>query len=370
MMTIKNVKIFDGEKLTNPTNVVIENGYIKSVGADIPADSDVIDGEGKTLLPSFIDTHMHIDSRDNCVLAAKYGITTLLDQMCNNTELIDSLKDPDDAIASVRSVYMPIQSQAGPMMVKALGYAPDYAATADDIHRIIDEQVAKGAFFIKMILDVPPLTTGMLSEELIAEAVRYAHEKGKKISAHCTTVEAYERAVKCGVDILNHIPKDVVLSQELIDEIKAKNLMVIPTMVMQEGLVNSLKNIMPERAGNFSVVVDTVRAMHDAGIKILVGTDSNNTNALCHIKHGESIHREFELLKEAGLSNVEILRGTTADAADYFGLTDRGSIEPDKRADLVLIDGDPTQDISATNNIESVWVKGKKALVGMELKFK
>ena len=90
-MVIRNVKVFDGERLTTPTHVVIEDGYIKSVGAEVPPDSDVIDGEGKTLLPGFIDTHMHIDNRDNCVLAAKYGVTMLLDQMCNNTEHGESL---------------------------------------------------------------------------------------------------------------------------------------------------------------------------------------------------------------------------------------------------------------------------------------
>ena len=359
--TINNIRFFDGEKLSSPTNVVIEDGYISNIGDETCEADEIIDGESKTLLPGFIDTHIHIDSRDNCVQAVKYGVTTLIDQMCENTALIDSLKEPDEPIASVRSVYMPVQSQAGPLMVKALGYAPDFAATKEDVQRIIDEQIDKGAFFIKVILDVPPLTTGMLSEELVSEAVRYAHEKGKKVSAQCTTVEAYERAAKCGVDILNHIPKDVVLPQEIIDEIKAKGLVVIPTMVMQEGLANSLKKIMPERAGDFSVVVDTVRAMHDAGIKIFVGTDSNNTNALCHIKHGESLHREFKLLKEAGLLNVEILRGATTDAAQYFGLSDRGSIVPGKRADLVLVDGDPTKDISVCRNIQRVWVKGIEA---------
>ena len=101
--------------------------------------------------------------------------------------------------------------------------------------------------------------------------------------------------------------------------------------------------------------------MHNAGIKIFVGTDSNNTNALCHIKHGESLHREFKFLKEAGLLNVEILRGATTDATQYFGLSDRGSIVPGKRADLVLLDGDPTKDISVCRNIQRVWVKGIEA---------
>ena len=356
--TINNVRVFDGEKLSSLTNVFIENGYISSIGNVVFEADETIEGGGKTLLPGFIDTHIHIDSRDNCVQAVKYGVTTLIDQMCENTALIDSLIEPDEAIASVRSVYMPVQSQAGPLMVEALGVAPVFAATKEDVRRIIDEQIAKGAFFIKMILDVPPITTGMLSEELIEETVRYAHEKGKKVSAHCTTVEAYKRAAKYGVDILNHVPKDTPLPQDVFKTIKANALVVIPTMVMEEGIIRNFKKQRPDCPDDFSFVVDSVRRMYDAGVKILVGTDANHTNAMCYLKHGESLHRELELLSEAGLSNVDILRGTTVDAAKELGLLDRGSIVPGKRADLVLVDGDPTTDISVCRNIQRVWVKG------------
>ena len=103
--TINNIRVFDGEKLSSLTNVVIENGYISSIGNVVFEADETIEGGGKTLLPGFIDTHIHIDSRDNCVQAVKYGVTTLIDQMCENTALIDSLKEPDEPIASVRSVY-------------------------------------------------------------------------------------------------------------------------------------------------------------------------------------------------------------------------------------------------------------------------
>ena len=356
---IKNVHVFDGNTVsTELAHVVINNGYIQSVGAMAPAMCEEYNARGLTLLPGFIDTHIHIDSRENCELAVQSGITTLIDQMCENTELIDSLEDPDEPIASVVSVYMPVQSQDGPMKIEALGYESPYVETKEDVHRIIDGEIAKGAVVVKLILDVPPLTKGMLSEELIDETVRYAHECGKLVSAHCTTVEAYRRAAKYGVDILNHIPKDELMPQEIIDEIRAKRLVVIPTMVMQEGMVQNLKKVMPQRAGDFANVTDTVRRMHSAGIKLLVGTDSNNTNALCHIRHGESILHEFELLHDAGLSNLEILQGVTTEAARIFGLTDRGTIEVGKRADLVLVEGDPTKDISACRNIKKVWVKG------------
>ena len=127
---------------------------------------------------------------------------------------------------------------------------------------------------------------------------------------------------------------------------------------MEEGIIRNFKKQRPDCPDDFSFVVDSVRRMHDAGVKILVGTDANHTNAMCYLKHGESLHRELELLSEAGLSNVDILRGTTVDAAKELGLLDRGSIVPGKRADLVLVDGDPTKDISVCRNIQRVWVKG------------
>ncbi len=359
--TIKNVRVFDGDKLTAPQNVTFESGLIKHIGFTLTTDSNVIDGEGNTLLTGFIDTHIHIDSRDNCLLAVKSGVTTFIDQMCDKTELIDSLREPDEPITNVRSVYLPVQAQPGKMFIEAIGYEPPYVKTKEDVRRTIDTEIAKGAIVIKMLLDLPPITMGMLAEELIEETVRYAHEKGKLVSAHTTSVLAYRLAAKYGVDILNHTPKDEPVPMDIINEIKRKDLTVIPTTVMQEGIVRNMQKIMPERAGNFENVLETVRRLHEAGVRMLVGTDSNRTNKMCFITHGESLFREFEFLHEAGLSNIEILRGATSMAADLFGLTDRGSISVGKRADLVLVDGDPTQDISACRNIKRVWVKGEEA---------
>ena len=92
---------------------------------------------------------------------------------------------------------------------------------------------------------------------------------------------------------------------------------------------------------------------------ILAGTDANAGPGIPFSpRHGESLHEELELLIEAGLSAVEALRAATVLPAHYFGLHDRGVIEPGRRADLVLIDGDPTADIRATRQIRRVWCAG------------
>ena len=76
------------------------------------------------------------------------------------------------------------------------------------------------------------------------------------------------------------------------------------------------------------------------------------------VPHGKALHEELGLLIEAGLTPVEALRSATVLPASYFGLTDRGEILPGRRADLVLVEGDPTQDIAATRAIRGVWVAG------------
>jgi hypothetical protein len=99
---------------------------------------------------------------------------------------------------------------------------------------------------------------------------------------------------------------------------------------------------------------DSARQLRDAHVDVLTGTDAPNPGTT----HGASLHRELELLVKAGLTPTEALAAATSVPAKRFGLEDRGSIAVGKRADLVLVDGDPTKDITATRKIVGVWKTG------------
>lgn len=110
---------------------------------------------------------------------------------------------------------------------------------------------------------------------------------------------------------------------------------------------------------NYRHAKSTVATFHDAGAVILAGTDSNDdVTAPGRVAHDASLHEELGRIVDAGLAPAEALRGATSLAASTFGLADRGVIAPGRRADLVLIDGDPTLDISATRNIRGVCIGG------------
>jgi len=107
--------------------------------------------------------------------------------------------------------------------------------------------------------------------------------------------------------------------------------------------------------GELKYAFETVRRLRDAGVPVLAGTDAPNPGTA----HGVSIHREMELLVEAGMTPQQALAAATSVPARAFRLKDRGRIAPGLRADLVLVGGDPRKDITDTRNIVRIWKGGK-----------
>jgi hypothetical protein len=119
----------------------------------------------------------------------------------------------------------------------------------------------------------------------------------------------------------------------------------------------SLGGRFPNRPGskqNLANAFGATKLLYDAGVPILAGTDAPNPGTA----HGASLHRELELLVKAGLPAEGALRAATSVPARAYGLADRGRIAPGLRADLVLVNGDPTSDILATRDIDAIWKRG------------
>jgi imidazolonepropionase-like amidohydrolase len=134
-----------------------------------------------------------------------------------------------------------------------------------------------------------------------------------------------------------------------------QGIIAVPTLTMMELVAQVIK----QPGTSFNNAPKSVYNMYKAGIPILAGTDCNAASGSpAQIKHGESRHHELELLVEAGMSTVDVLRAAGVASAGVFGLEDRGVIQVGKRADLVLVDGSPIEDITATRKVKGVWCKG------------
>jgi imidazolonepropionase-like amidohydrolase len=173
--------------------------------------------------------------------------------------------------------------------------------------------------------------------------------------AHAARRSAFQRALDAKTIVLTHVPIDDPIDANFCKTMLALGTIAVPTLIMMQGVVNNTK-----RPGtSYAAASDSVKAMHGAGVPILAGTDANMQPGIpANVRHGESMHQELELLVHAGLSNLDALRAATSLPAKYFGLEDRGVIRVGKRADLVLVSGDPLVDIKATKSIQKVWCKG------------
>ncbi|WP_410671371.1 amidohydrolase family protein [Amycolatopsis sp. cmx-4-68] len=346
---LRNARVFDGHALTEPRTVVIDGTVI---GED-PAGGREVDAGGATLLPGLIDTHVHLHVPENLGTLASWGVTTGLDMACWPVERVASLREVTGA-ADFRTAGLPAIGPGGNHAKMPAMPEDAIILTAADARRHVEARAAEGADYIKGIAEAPG--EGGPSAEALRALVDAAREHGLKTVVHAVSPGAYSVAVASGAEFITHVPLTGPIRAEDIAAMKAAGQIAIPTLTMMEGILTT-----GPLAGRFPVdgLLRSLADLHAAGVEILAGTDANDEPGVpVAVRHGESLHHEFELMARAGLTGAEILRSATAGAARAFGLTDRGAIEPGLRADLVLIDGNPIEDISSTRALRAVWCAG------------
>ncbi|MEC3952613.1 amidohydrolase family protein [Nocardia sp. CDC153] len=341
---LDNVRVFDGRTLSDPTTVVIDGAVI---GTD-DGGAQRLDAGGTILLPGFIDSHVHVNDAETPAKLAAFGVTTALDMAC-----------PPDTVAPLRNTVGTCDIRSAGLAIvgpegmhsrflgeEAIIHSPDQAEP------MVAQRHSTGSDYIKLVLEAPG--DGGPDPASAKAVVAEAHARNLRVIAHAATVGAYTLAVDAGVDFITHIPVGNLLPSTDIARIAAESRVVIPTLTMMEAMT-AFRGV-PE---SFPAALDNVRALHTAGVPLLAGTDANaSTGVPINPTFGESLHHELELLVRSGLSPAEALNAATSLPAHHFALTDRGSITPGLRADLVLIEGDPLSNITATRSIRQVWSAG------------
>jgi imidazolonepropionase-like amidohydrolase len=332
---INNVRVFDGERVLDQRTVVINGDHI---GID-PAGAHIIDGAGGTVLPGLIDAHVHISTREHLELARRWGVTTMLDMgSFGGFDALRGLDGLPDVRTSTTAAVTPGQfadRMGFPVRLSAPDQIPDWFA----------DRISAGADYLKLIIE------DGLDESFVRPIVAAAHQHDLLTIAHATSVAATRTAIDNGVDLSTHAPLDAIIDDATVQRMRADNRATIPTLIM-------MREVAKLRGANYANARDSVTALHRAGVPILLGTDAHPPMGPFTVTHGEAVHEELVLLVEAGLTPIEALTAATARTADRFGLTDRGRIAEGQRADLILVDGDPTEDITATRAIRKVWCNG------------
>lgn len=345
-VVLTNVRVFDGRQLVPGSSVVIDDGRI---GTD-PTGAQVIDAAGGVLLPGLIDAHVHLDSPARLPALTGYGVTTALD-MASVPEETDALRGQAGQ-ADIRTAGIPAIAP-GSLHSRIPGVGErGLIAGAGEAKRFVADRVVERSDYIKIVVGSPLADHDQATLDALVAA---AHEQGMLVIAHASSAASVAKAQAAGADILTHAPLEQALDPAAAAQAAAAGRVVVPTLTMMEAIV---AGIAPPGA-DYANARASVAVLHQADVPILAGTDANDSpGAPVSVPHGKSLHRELELLVDAGLSTLEALLAATALPARYFGLSDRGAIEPGKRADLVLIDGDPLDDIRATRSIRRIWCGG------------
>ena len=383
----------DGERVLADHTVVVEGDRIVSVGPTettaVPDGAIRIDGGGKFLMPGLAEMHGHIPPPDApafhvesvLFLYVANGITTVRGMLGFPGQL--DLK----ARASRGEIVAPNLYLAGPSFS---GQSVDSPEQADARVR---EQAAAGWDLLK----VHP---GLTLEEYDAMA-RAAKEVGMRFGGHVPEAVGLRHAIEMGQETFDHIdgyegelgtfegPLDERYLAEVVELSSSAGVWVVPTQVLWETLygtadLDSLRSLpelryappaqvrqwisiheerlaepdfdLAESRRLIAARMRILEALHDGGVRILMGTDAPQQFSV----PGFSLHREIRRMTQAGMSPYEVLATGTRNVGEYFANEDRfGTVAPGMRADLVLLGSNPLDDIGNVDSIEGVMVAGR-----------
>lgn len=383
---ITNARIFDGERVIPKETVMVRDGRIEAVlaaGAKLPGGIQILDAGGGTVLPGLIDSHTHA-YLGGLERALAFGVTTELD-MGNDPAAVRPLREEQ-----ARPGGAPGRADlwsAGLLATAPGGHGTQYGLPIPTLTRPeeaqawVDARIAERSDYIKIIIEDFSAYGGSrptLDRATVEALVKAAHARGKLAVVHVSTAATARQAIEAGADGLVHLFTDRAPDPDLARFAAGRKAFVIPTLTVLESTngvaagrtlvedlqirgyllpdeITSLKSAFPSRtAGGMPVAYDTVRQLAGAGVALLAGSDCPNPGTM----HGASLHRELELLVEAGLEPEQALAAATSVPARVFRLADRGRIAPGMRADLILVAGDPLKDIKATRNLVRIWKGG------------
>ena len=379
--------VTSGRMLSNAA-IVVQGDRIAAVNpATPPAGARVIDLGDVTLLPGFIDMHTHLSSEISA---------TSFTEPVRLTESDFAFNAAANALKTLRAGFTTVRDFGGDVTValgKAVargtvpgprvvpsrnmigitgghcdvtGFAPGVLergpedGVADgpwEVVQAVRYQIKHGAQVIKTCA-----TAGVLSLEGPVGAQQYSYDElkamvdeaarhGIKVAAHAHGTDGIKAAVRAGVASIEHGSQ---LDDEAIELMKERGTWLVPTSYLVDRInLAVLPPLVRQKAETILPMArQSLRKAIAAGVKIAFGTDAGV------YPHGENA-REFAVYVKLGMTTIDALRTATINAASLLGVTDRGTIEAGKLADLIAVPGDPLRDITATERVSWVMAGGK-----------
>lgn len=386
-----NVISMTSPKVAQRKTVVVKDDRIEAIldtaPAELPKDATIVEARGKFLMPGLADMHAHIPAPngppglldDVLFLYLANGVTTVRGMLGHDGQLnLREYQKKGEIVAP--NLYV-----AGPAFTGQAVTSPEDAAAK------VRKQKEEGWDLIKV-------HEGLTLEEYDALA-KTAREVGTRFGGHVPDAVGVLHAIEMGQETFEHMdgfaeeldaakgPVDQKKLAALVKKAKDAGIWVVPTSALWKVLYNAtpldtlraypeLKYVPRSAVDSWSKMYENraeklpadavknivenrkriLNALYKGGVKILMGTDAPQQFSI----PGYSLHHELQVMHEAGMSNYDILRSGTVSVGEYFKNDDSfGTIEPGKRADLVLLNDSPLTDITNASHIDGVMVRGR-----------
>jgi imidazolonepropionase-like amidohydrolase len=387
------VVVGDGRVLEHAT-VLVEGERIEKVvekNIRIPKDAQKIPMDGQVLLPGFIDSHIHI-----CLDSSPDPMTSALTESQTMTTLKAAKAAKQTLLAGITSVRDmggkdgidlelkqainlglipgPRMLASGKLICMSGGHGWQVGLEAngvDAVRKAAREQIKAGVDIVKLMAtggvltpDVEPGSEQLTEAELKA-GVEEAHKAGRKTATHAMGTKGILNALRAGIDSIEH---GVYLDEEAVSLMVEKNVPLIPTLsalfnILNKGIEAGIPAFAVEKTLKVKPFhLESIRMAREAGVSIAMGTDAGTPFNI----HGDNL-RELKLLVDCGFSPMDAIEAGTRIAAQVLGMENQlGTIEEGKLADLVLIEGNPLEDIEILLKRELIRlvIKGGKNVKG------
>ena len=390
----------------------------------IPLDAAIVNVAGKWLTPGLVDSHMHFFQSGGLYARPDIvDLRSLRSYESEATWVMNHWEDVFRRyVASGVTAVVDVGGPFSNFVVRAFGRQVDVAPriavagplvstvsrpqmdigdppiikveSAEEARALVRKQLAQKPDLVKIWYIVPKDGGPRDNQQLAKAIIDTAHAGGVRVAVHATQLEAARAVVEVGADILVHSVDDAPVDEAFIALLKEKGTILTTTLTVYEGYAEVLtgaarvidveaarmspavRNTWDELAAAPPGTIDpaamqarkdkmlsriptmqaNLKTLWDAGVIVSAGTDAGNIGT----PHGPALHRELELMAEAGLTPGQVLVAATRNAARVFAQKpDFGTIVPGNRADLLILDADPLADVRALRAIHRVVLGGR-----------
>jgi imidazolonepropionase-like amidohydrolase len=410
-LLLENARVIpgDGSPAIDAAALLVDNGRIAAVGTigsvSAPRGARRIDLSGKTIMPALVDGHVHLGYQVGLSFSAdNYTRATLVDQLNRYAyagvgAVLSMGTDAGDvpfqlradqargAVGGARFLWAGrglAAPNAGPgtpeLKPSAIG-----VRTEAEARQAVRDQIARRVDVVKIWVDDRNGTVEKLSPPLYRAIIDEAHQRQARVVAHVFYLDDAKDLARAGVDAFAHLVRDKDVDQELIALLKERRILVMPNISINENGVHAsppvwlddplLRDVVPaaqadrvrasfagrspeavERARRtYQMMQRSLAALNAAGVTIGFGTDDG---AVRDHMYAFTPHRELRLMVVAGMTPLQAIAAATRTTAAFLHLDDRGVLRAGARADLLVLDANPLDDVANTARIAQVYLDG------------